>query len=516
MNGIDYLDRGWRIGADTVCLLDGASGERLTYDQVRTNTFRIGNALQAHGYQTGSKGAVLAYNEIGAFVVYLSFMRLGMVPITINSRNSIAENASILDTMGCEILFYSTAFAQAIADVKRLAPQIREFVCIDADGEDPSLAAWTADASSDYFEVPHDPDRLLLIQPTGGTTGKPKGVMVANRGMENHVANMMAVAPMNSRPVFLAVAPLTHAAGYVMQTCLAQNGTGVLLSKPDKVGIMRLIQEHKVTHTFVPPTLIYELLDHPDVSKYDYSSMRYFIYGAAPMSPDKVRRAIDVFGPVMCQVYGQSETSFPNTFLSPQDHVDAITSAPERLSSCGRSTPLCAVEIMTDGKLLPDGEVGEIVVRSSGLMLGYYNQEEGAASTTYNGWLLTGDVGYRDKAGFFYIVDRKKDMIITGGFNVFSVEVEKTLLSHPAVQNCAVVGVPDSKWGERVLAEVELVEQASVTPAELITFCKERIGSVKAPKEIVIVEALPRSSVGKILKRDVRAKYWVDKTRMVS
>ena len=416
MNGIDYLDRGWRTNPSTPCLVDAATGASLTYDEVRTQTFRIGNALRDRGYATGGKGAILAYNEIGAFVVYLAFFRLGMAPITINVRNAIPENASILDAMDCEILFYSQAFAHAIDEVRRLAPRVREYVCIDAQTADPSLDRWIGNATSEYFDIPHDPNRLLLIQPTGGTTGKPKGTMVAHRGMEHHVASLMAVAPCDIPPVFLAVAPLTHAAGYVMQSCLCLNGTGVLMSKPDKSTILRLIEERRVTHTFLPPTLIYELLEHPDVSRYDYSSLRYLLYGASPMAPEKLRRAMEVFGPVMSQVFGQSETAFPNTFMSPQDHLTAIESAPERLSSCGKSTPLCVVEIMSDGQLLPDGEIGEIVIRSSGLMLGYYNEEEGAASTTCNGWHLTGDVGYRDSAGYFYIVDRKKDMIITGGF----------------------------------------------------------------------------------------------------
>src|SRR5690606_7458739 len=237
--------------------------------------------------------------------------------------------------------------------------------------------------------IPHDPDRLFLIQPTGGTTGVPKGVMVANRGMENHVANLMAVAPCPVRPVFLAAAPLTHAAGYVMQTVLALNGTAILMSKLDRTVFLESIYRYGVTHTFLPPTVIYDLLQHPDVRSYDYSSLRYLIYGASPMAPDKARKAIEVFGPVLCQVYGRSETSFPNTFLSPADHMqDDAVAPPERLSSCGRATPFCRLGIMADGKLLADGEIGEIVVRSSGLMLGYYGDEGATREVSCNGWHL--------------------------------------------------------------------------------------------------------------------------------
>ncbi|MHB2266321.1 class I adenylate-forming enzyme family protein [Aliihoeflea sp. 2WW] len=517
MNGIDYFERGWSAGRDTVCLIDGVTREQMTYDEVRALTFRIGNALKGRGYNTGGHGAILALNEIGAFVTYLSLFRLGMAPITINSRNSVEENASLLDAMDCEILFYTSAFEQAMDTVRRFAPRIKEYVCIDsAAGSAPSLDQWIDGYGADEFEIPHDPNRLLLIQPTGGTTGRPKGVMVAHRGMETHVANMMAMEPCDYRPIYLAAAPLTHAAGYLMQTVLSQNGTGILLSKPDKQLILSLVEEFRVTHTFLPPTLIYELLDHPDIGKFDYSSMRCFLYGASPMAPEKVKRAIEVFGASMCQAYGQAEASYPNTFLSTKDHVEAVRHAPARLASCGRATPFCMVAIMKDGQLQPDGEIGELVIRTTGIMLGYYKDAQATAEVAQNGWHLTGDVGYRDADGFFYIVDRKKDMIITGGFNVFSIEVETVLLSHPAVQNCAVVGAPDPKWGERILAEVELAQGASITEAELIAYCKEKIGSLKAPKQIVIANELPRSAVGKILKREVRAKYWADKTRMVN
>ncbi len=519
MNTIDYFERGWSMGPETVCLIDGSTDERMTYDEVRRMTFRIGNALKAKGYSEGGKGAVLAYNEIGAYVTFLAFVRVGFVPITVNSRNATQETAAILDSMDCEILFYTTAFEHAIDAIRGLAPRITEYVCVDAEGSDssvPSLSRWIEGASEEEFEISHDPDRLLLIQPTGGTTDRPKGVMVANRGMENHVANMMAVAPCDVRPVYLAAAPLTHAAGYVMQTVLTSNGTGVLLSKPDKRLILSSIEKYRATHTFLPPTVIYELLDHADVGCFDYSSLRYLLYGASPMAPEKVKRAIEVFGPVMSQVYGQSEISFPNSFMTPKEHIEAIERAPQRLSSCGRATPFCRLAIMAHGRLLPNNEVGEIVIQSSGRMLGYYKNEAGTAEVTQHGWHLTGDVGYRDDDGFYYIVDRTKDMIITGGFNVYSVEVEKALLAHPAVQNCAVIGAPDSKWGERVVAEVELAEGIEATEAELIAFCKERLGSVKAPKQVIVTLQLPRSSVGKILKREVRKKYWQDKSRMVN
>ena len=517
MNVIDYFDRGWATGPQTVCMIDIATDETVTYDAVRKKTFRIGNALKQHGYDMGSRAAILGANDIATFTTFLSLIRLGVATIPLNPRNSPQENAEILKRFDCEIMFFSGTFSSVAEMSRDVAENVREYVCIDKVEGYASLDEWIDVASEDEFDLPHDEDRLFLIQPTGGTTGMPKGVMVANRGMENHVANFMAVAPCSVRPMYLAAAPLTHAAGYVMQTVLALNGTAVLMSKLDRDAFLGAIPKYGVTHTFLPPTVIYDLLEHPDVRRYDYSSMQYFIYGASPMAPDKVRKAIEVFGPVLCQVYGQSETSFPNTFLSPSDHMqgDGVASA-ERLSSCGRAAPFCRLGIMSEGKLLPDGEVGEIVVRSSGLMLGYYGDDASTREVSKDGWHHTGDVGYRDQEGFYYIVDRMKDMIISGGFNIYSVEVETALLSHPAVQNCAVIGIPHEKWGEMVAAEVEVVSGLSVTAEQLMQHCKERIGSMKSPKRIEIVEALPRSAVGKILKREVREKYWGGNKRMVN
>jgi acyl-CoA synthetase (AMP-forming)/AMP-acid ligase II len=517
VNGIDYFERGWSAGRDTSCMIDAFTGERVTYDEMRVKTFVIANALRARGYGEGAKGAVLGYNDIGTVSCFLSMMRAGIAAIPINARNTATENAQILRSFDCEVLFFMGTFSSVVPVIADVAKGIRDFVCIDGADGFVSLDDWTRGFDATEFELRHDPNRVLLIQPTGGTTGRPKGVMVANRGMENHVANMYAVAPMDGRPVFLAVAPLTHAAGYVMQTAMSLNGTTVLMSRVDKVKLLASIAEYGVTHTFLPPTVIYDLLEVAGIDGYDYSTLRYLIYGASPMSPEKIKRAIDVFGPVLCQVYGQTEASFPNTFLSAADHFEGgAVASMQRLGSCGRATPFCRLAIMSNGKLLADDEIGEIVIRSSGLMLGYYKADEETRAAQLDGWHLTGDIGYRDKDGYFHIVDRKKDMIISGGFNIYSVEVEAALLSHPAVQNCAVIGIPHDKWGEMVGAEIELIRGADATPQDIIAYCKNRLGAMKAPKQVVIVDQLPRSSVGKILKREIRKKYWENARRMVN
>ena len=264
--------------------------------------------------------------------------------------------------------------------------------------------------------------------------------------------------------------------------------------------------------------MIYRLLDIPDLGrKVDFSSMKYFMYGAAPMSVEKLKQAIQVIGPVMMGGYGQTEAPASIAYLPPGEHFEGgKIASDERLSSVGRPNPLIRVEIMDDANaILPRGQTGEICVRGDLVMKGYYKAPEKTAEAIVDGWLHTGDIGHLDAEGYLHITDRKKDMIITGGFNVYPSEVEQVIWGHPAVQDCAVIGAPDDTWGEAVKAVVELNSGQHVSAEELIALCKEKLGSVKAPKSVDFVDALPRSPVGKVLKKDLRARYWQGRQRTI-
>jgi acyl-CoA synthetase (AMP-forming)/AMP-acid ligase II len=344
--------------------------------------------------------------------------------------------------------------------------------------------------------------------------------MNTHRNVQMMVASWLSVLayPADRPPVNLAAAPLTHSAGVVSLMAAARGGTVVILPRADPALLVDAIEKYRVTELFLPPTVIYMMLDLPGVAARDYSSLRYFLYAAAPMSPEKLRRALQTFGPVMIQGYGQTEALAGISCLLPEEHFHGGEIAPEeRLLSCGRPFPFVRCVIMNDeNRAVPDGTVGEICVRGDIVMSGYYKDPAKTAETIIDGWLHTGDVGFVDAAGYLHITDRKKDMIITGGFNVFSAEVEGVITSHPAVQDCAVVGVPDEKWGEAVKAVVERSPGMQVSAEEIIALCRERLGGVKAPKSVDFVERLPRSSVGKVLKREVRAVYWAGQSRQVS
>jgi acyl-CoA synthetase (AMP-forming)/AMP-acid ligase II len=260
----------------------------------------------------------------------------------------------------------------------------------------------------------------------------------------------------------------------------------------------------------LPPTVIYRMLEVPGVSDRQLSSLRYLLYTAAPMSTEKLRRALEVFGPVMMEGYGQAEACVGISFMRPEEHfVDGQVAPDSRLASCGRPYPMISLEIRDgEDRQVPMGESGEICVRGDLVMKGYYNAPEQTAKTIVDGWLHTGDIGHIDKDGYLFITDRKKDLIISGGFNLYPSEIEQVIWSHPAVQDCAVIGVPDEDWGEAVKAVVELNSGARLEPEELIKLCRSRLGSIRAPKSVDVIDSLPRSANGKVLKTEVRRPYW--------
>ncbi|CAJ0895558.1 class I adenylate-forming enzyme family protein [Ralstonia flatus] len=514
---IDFFDRGWRINPHGIAYIQDE--RNYSFQEVGELSWRVANGLFAAGFAKEAKAAVWADNDVTAWTCMLGMWRAGMTLIPVNGRNAPAENQFILDFFDCETLFFQKAFASTIEALRSSLPKVRFWVCIDAELPwAPSLAKWTEDHPSTAVRIDYYMDDVVTLAGTGGTTGAPKGVMNTNRAYQTFFAQFMMAFPYGTeRPVNLAAAPMTHTAGMLSLPCTARGGTVVVLTKPDPALLLEAIERYRVTEFFLPPTVIYRLLDIPGIEKRDFSSLKYFLYGAAPMSVEKLKRAIEVFGPVMAGAYGQTEAPSSISYLTPAEHFVAGRIAPDdRLSSVGRPNPLIRVEILgKGGQVLPQGKSGEICVRGDLLMKGYYKAPDKTAETIVDGWLHTGDIGHLDADGYLHITDRTKDMIISGGFNVYPSEVEQVIWSHPAVQDCAVIGVPDEKWGEAVKAVVELNVGQSVSAEELIALCKERLGSVRTPKSVDFVAALPRSTVGKVLKKDLREQYWQGQQRRI-
>ncbi|MEJ6011909.1 class I adenylate-forming enzyme family protein [Novosphingobium aquae] len=515
---IDFFDRGWDIGGSATAYIQ--DDRHFSFDEVGTLSCRVAHALLALGLPKETKGAVWSGNDVTAWACSLGLWRANMTWIPINARNAAEDNRFLLDAFDCEVLFFQQAFADIIAEIRPSLPKVRHWVCIDSDTADaPSLESWCGGQPAAKPDVAYDMDDVFVIMPTGGTTGAPKGVMNTHRAAQTSFVHVMLTCTYRdgSLPVNLAAAPMTHTAGLLSLPCTAQGGTVVVLSKPEPALLIQAIVRHRVTEFFLPPTVIYALLEAPGIEKVDFSSVRYLLYGAAPMSVDKLKKAIALWGPVLAGGYGQSEAMGTICNLRPDEHlIGGQLASDERLSSVGRPNPLVRVKIMDDANCpLPRGETGEICVRGDLIMKGYYKAPDKTAETIVDGWLHTGDIGHIDAEGYVHITDRKKDMIITGGFNVYPSEVEQVIWSHPAVQDCAVIGVPDAKWGEAVKAVVELNPGQSASVEDIIALCKDKLGSVMAPKSVDFIDRLPRSPVGKVLKKDLRATYWAGRSTKI-
>ncbi|MFI5956369.1 long-chain fatty acid--CoA ligase [Cryptosporangium sp. NPDC051539] len=503
MRLVEYLDKGASLGPDAPCLT--ADGRSSTYAEVQELSVRISAGLVRRGVRPGDKVAILSANDPIAFTCVFGISRAGAVWCPINPRNEAAENRELLELFECTVLIFQEHFAPLVRQIRGDLPGLTTLVCLDATVE--GALSWDEFVTDGDNDRPSDDD-LAMIVGTGGTTGRPKGVMLTGANLEAMTALTLMSYPFEGRPTYLALAPLTHAAGVLCFPVLSLGGEIVVMRTPDVGEFLGHVERHRVTHTFLPPTLIYMVLDHPALSATDLTSLQCFWYGAAPMSAVRLAEALDRIGP-MGQLFGQTEAPMMISTLAPRDHFrDDGSVATERLSSAGRPTPLVTVAVMAeDGALLRRGERGEIVVRGSLVMRGYYRNVEATHAASAYGWHHTGDIGYLDDDNVLFIVDRAKDMVITGGFNVYSTEVEQAVLAHPAVQDCAVIGLPDEKWGERVTAVVQLRRGYELDPKELTAFVKQRIGSVKTPKQVEIWPDLPRSKVGKILKNEIKKQF---------
>jgi acyl-CoA synthetase (AMP-forming)/AMP-acid ligase II len=518
MRSIDYFDKMVRLRPGHTILISGKI--RHTYGEMHRLTHRLAGAMHASGLKHQEPVAIMSPNHGAILTALLGLWRAGAVWIPVNTRNALDANIAYLNYVRAGWLFYHSSLAEDARRVQREVSSIRRLICLDAaDGEHPSLDAFMlpegAPDAPDLGDPVGNPDELTAIIATGGTTGPAKGVRIMNRSWGTLMETIGNLMPADN-PVCLACAPLTHAAGPVAMAAVAMGATISVLPGFDAEDVMRAIQRDRVTHMFLPPTALYAMLAHPNVRDYDYSSLRYFLLAGSPVSPDKLRQAVEIFGECMCQSYGQTECHMIATWLPPHEVAAAARGEhPERLASCGKASYSVRVELMDDdGNILPTGEVGEIVARGGIVGGGYFEMPEATAEATAHGWHHTGDVGRRDEHGYYYIVDRKKDMVVSGGFNVYSAEVEGAIMELDAVAEAAIIGIPHEKWGEQVHAVV--VKRSEIDAAAIIAHAKARLGSVQAPKTVEFVDAIPRTAAGKMDKKALRAPYWGDAARMVN
>ena len=468
MRIIDFFDQGVRYHADSIAFIDG--DERLSYAEADERSRRIAATLHGRGYGKGTHIGIYSPNANIAFLTLLGLMRAEGIWLPINPRNSIDTNIDLSTRFDMDVLFYHSTFADQAKQIASAVPGIKELVCLE------NLNDWTEAFDEDIEAGPEQAEDLLAIFPTGGTTGKSKGVLMNHAAIETWYANYYTHFGYYENSVHLVVAPMTHTAGILGGMHFARGGTNIMMAAVSPEGILQAIQEHGVTHLFLPPTVLYMMLAHENVGQYDYSSLKHFIVGAAPTSLEKLKEAVEVFGPVMTEAYGQVEAPAAIAMKAPWDYLDGEGNINDnRLRGIGRPGAFNRVAILDDdGNEVVRGEAGEICLQGRLVTLGYYKNPEATTEARKFGWHHTGDVGVMDADGYITIVDRKKDMIITGGFNVYPNEVEQVLSEHPAVQEAAVIGIPDKKWGEAVKAIVQLKPDQDVSSDDLIVMVKEK------------------------------------------
>ncbi len=503
----DFLARGVLINPDGVCVVMGE--KQSTYRELQRLVFRIANRLCDSGFGIGSHAALLSGNDLTAYACTFGIMRSGMAYVPMDFRTSQPDNLRILDFSDSQVLFFHSEFHEQVQQLEPQLPKLKLLVCIDrAVGEYPSLDDWLSDAADSEPDIDVPIESIAWLQTGSGTSGRFRMAMMPHRAYHAMVANQSILLP-TKNPVMLVAAPITHAGGGLSYRVLAMGGRVVLMDRPDPQRMLAAIQEHGITEVFLPPTVIYRVLAQENLQEFDLSTLQYLIWSAAPMSVEKLRVALQLFGPVLVQSYGQTEALGIADMGVGEFFVGGEIAPEQRLSACGRpALPFCSVKIVNDeNEKLPQGETGEICTRGDQTILGYYKDPEATRETIVDGWVHTGDVGFLDEEGYLHIADRKKDMIISGGFNIYPNEIEQVIMGFEEVEDCAVIGVPDEDWGEAVKAVVQLIPNGRLGADEIIARCKQKLGSVKTPKSVDFIESLPRTPRGKVLKRVIREPY---------
>ena len=514
----DYLE--WR--ARQTPRLDFAifEGRRISYADADAQANRIARAFIAAGLGVGDRIAILSKNCIEFALLYFAASKAGVVPVPLNYRLAPPEWTYILKDSGAVLLIARGEFVATIDAVRDQLDRVKRYIAVDSE-----VPGWESfdDFVGDHPATPPEreisPDGDLYQMYTSGTTGRPKGTVLSQRAVCTNVHQASTAFGSNLGDRVLVVAPLYHAAAGIVTFITIQGGGTLFIQEDfDPAEVVRALSEENIAVALLVPVMIqFCMLAVPDIAERRFDDLRLIVYGASAIAEQTLRRAIDIFGCDFIQAYGMTETTAVATHLSAEDHRRALESQPDLLLSAGR--PVVGTEIRVvdvEDRPVAPGEIGQIVVRGSQLMRGYWNLPEATEEALRGGWMHTGDAGILDERGYLYVQDRVNDMIVSGGENVYPREIEDVLFRHEAIADAAAIGVPDEQWGEVVKAIVVLREGAPIGPDEIIEFCRGQLAGYKRPRSVEIVSALPRNPTGKVLKRELREPYWKGRQRRVN
>lgn len=496
----------------------------LTYRQLEQRSNRLANALRALGLKRGDRVAIVSPNRPEIVECECAFYKLGLVKVALNSRLAPEELNDAFANAEPVACIAGPQHWPMVDTAAHGLPAATQRIALDSARGAPQ--GWTdyealLAGGADSIELEDmQPGDLAVLHFTSGSTGKLKAAMqtVGNRfaSLRKVIMGRMTAAPGD---VLMLLGPITHASGMFIQPMLYQGAAILLMDRFQPAEVLQTIERQRVTMTFMVPAMIHALLAEPTLRQHDLSSLRLLSYGAAPMSPARIREAWDAIGPVLAQGYGAAETTGGVISLGIEDHAKAMSGErPEMLAACGRPNCESDVQVLDDdGKPVQGDAIGEICVRGPDVFAGYWRAPEVTREALgEDGWLRTGDLARVDAEGYIFIVDRKKEMLVSGGFNVYPREVESVLAQHPAVYEVCVIGVPDDHWGEAVKAVVVLREGAAADADELMRFCEGRLAGFKRPRSVDFVPALPKNSNGKLSRKEVREPYWAGRERRVN
>jgi acyl-CoA synthetase (AMP-forming)/AMP-acid ligase II len=515
-----YLEYWARVAPNRRCVTDGT--RTFTYGQVDAWADRVATVLADHDVADGDRVGLLARNCPDWVALYYGAFKCGAVPVPLNFRLHPTEWAYLLEDSGAKALLVQREFIEPLDGLGDALPSdVQARFAIDGAGDGwPSLSTVLSGVAARPRSVDRRPgDQDLWQMYTSGTTGLPKGAVLTHGAVNANMVQLRTAAPVHDSDHRLVVMPLYHAgAALSMIQVVAAGASMRTMAKFDPEECVRVIEEEGVTHASLVPAMIQSILGQvPDLGQRRFDAFRTISYGASPITEETLRTALEVFGCGFQQAFGQTETSAAVTVLDVAAHQRALAGEPHLLRSCGR--PLVGTEISVvddNGKPVEPGVVGEVVARGPQMMRGYWKLPEATAETLVDGWLHTGDAGYLDDDGFLYISDRLKDMIVSGGENIYPREVEEVIGRIPDVVEAAVIGVPDDRWGETVKACVVVKPGRAITEDDVIAWCRRRLATYKAPRSVDFLDALPRNPSGKVLKRELRRPYWSGQVRQVS
>lgn len=514
----DPFDFTARTQPSQLCVDDGS--RQLSYAETAAEVSRIANGMLALGLGAGRRFAWLSKNSADMLLMLLAASRIGAVPVPLNYRLAPAEWRYIIADAEATAIFAHADYMAGIDAIRAELGQLSRFVALEAAPHPDWIGyrAWVAGQSADAVDATVDAQSVFYQMYTSGTTGRPKGVVITHA---NYAANLSQVMCMLERrpargETGLVVTPLYHAAAvWICAFCIYSGMSIVLLREFDPQIVTDTLQRRRVNFTFLVPAMIQACLAQVgDIGCRDWSHLHLLMYGASPISECTLSRAMQVFGCDFYQAYGMTETTAILSLLGAAEHRRAYRGDAGLLLSAGRALPGTQMRVLAHGDAA-EGNAGEIVARGPQMMAEYWHLPDATAQTMNGGWLHTGDAATVDADGYFYIRDRIKDMVVTGGENVYPREIETVLLTHPLIADAAVIGVPDERYGEALLAFIVLKAGTSLTIEDVVSFCRERLGGYKVPRQVRFIEALPRNASGKVLKTVLREPFWKGRSRQV-